>query len=446
MDDFLEEPRPEPIQQVNPDMHEDDEESSADEDGGLDWTKLSSLSLIKPVIPKRGEKDFEPTTAGGSGLQLHNLDRARNAMFEALGATRAISSRNVSYAIWYPSIARARITTARGSQLNTLGHSVARPTGSSIEGKIRKGLELLPEETLYLIEKGSLFCWKDVDTVPIEESGSEDAPWGVPMSVQQAFAELIGKEDLTLERYQVFSYLKRLGYSVMRAAPPSPAYPAAAPYPPTPKPASQRRSLFDLILSPLSPSLFRSLRFLQSGHSVPLRSSPLPSSESHGTSSPYKVFWHLYKPNTPFRKTAPPPPDFSIVVVNARTTPMPTLAEFTDLFKDLPIAPPPLPRQRRPVPSTAPAPHATQSKDGISKVPASQATLLHRLLSYVPFLSRRSPAEQNEKPVGKPFERRVNPFMALRQGNKIVVIAAVDAGSVSFFRFGEGAFSEWPMA
>jgi tRNA-splicing endonuclease subunit Sen54 len=35
--------------------------------------------------------------------------------------------------------------------------------------------------------------------------------------------------------------------------------------------------------------------------------------------------------------------------------------------------------------------------------------------------------------------------MALRQGNKSVVIAVVDAGTMSFFRFGQGAFEEWPM-
>jgi len=35
--------------------------------------------------------------------------------------------------------------------------------------------------------------------------------------------------------------------------------------------------------------------------------------------------------------------------------------------------------------------------------------------------------------------------MALRQGKKVVVIAVVDAGSVSFFRLGEGVFAEWPM-
>jgi hypothetical protein len=45
----------------------------------------------RPVIPKRGEKDFEPSAGGGSGLQLHVLDRARSAMFNALKATPSAS-------------------------------------------------------------------------------------------------------------------------------------------------------------------------------------------------------------------------------------------------------------------------------------------------------------------------------------------------------------------
>ena len=48
-------------------------------------------SAARPVIPKRGEKDFEPTNGSGSGLQRHNLERARSAMFDALRSTRAIS-------------------------------------------------------------------------------------------------------------------------------------------------------------------------------------------------------------------------------------------------------------------------------------------------------------------------------------------------------------------
>jgi hypothetical protein len=48
-------------------------------------------STARPAIPKRGEKDFEPVDGGGSGLQRHNLERARSAMFDALRSTRAIS-------------------------------------------------------------------------------------------------------------------------------------------------------------------------------------------------------------------------------------------------------------------------------------------------------------------------------------------------------------------
>ena len=52
---------------------------------------LGSGNAARPVIPKRGEKDFEPAHGGGSGLQRHNLERARSAMFDALRSTRAIS-------------------------------------------------------------------------------------------------------------------------------------------------------------------------------------------------------------------------------------------------------------------------------------------------------------------------------------------------------------------
>ena len=59
------------------------------------------------------------------------------------------------------------------------------------------------------MEKGALFCWKASRN---DESGADEddrevewdsASQGAPMSVQQAYAEMIGREDLTLDRYQV---------------------------------------------------------------------------------------------------------------------------------------------------------------------------------------------------------------------------------------------------
>jgi tRNA-splicing endonuclease subunit Sen54 len=97
-----------------------------------------------------------------------------------------------------------------------MGHSAQRPSWSpaspSHAGKPRKRLELLPEETLYLMEKGALFCWKasreDSDAPGEDETEDKDVEWdsasqGAPMSVQQAYAEMIGREALTLDRYQV---------------------------------------------------------------------------------------------------------------------------------------------------------------------------------------------------------------------------------------------------
>lgn len=90
-----------------------------------------------------------------------------------------------------------------------MGHSVPRPVPSpspnSQQQKTAKRLELLPEEAIYLVERGSMFCWKAV----ADENGSvntseglEDME-GVPMSVQQVFTEMIGQDGLTLEKYQV---------------------------------------------------------------------------------------------------------------------------------------------------------------------------------------------------------------------------------------------------
>lgn len=163
------------------------------------------LNINRPIIPRRGEKEFEPAPGGGSGLQIHVLDRARSAMFDALRATRSTSrcvsvindipldilltchgSKAMSYAVWYPSIARAHVTLSRGIHFTSMGHSV--PRNEENEEKTTKRLELLPEEAIYMIERGALLCTK---------------VGGAPMSAQQAFSEMLGTEDMTLEKYQV---------------------------------------------------------------------------------------------------------------------------------------------------------------------------------------------------------------------------------------------------
>jgi tRNA-splicing endonuclease subunit Sen54 len=81
-----------------------------------------------------------------------------------------------------------------------MGHSVPREvSGGNGTMKIQKRLELLPEETMYLVERGALFCWKDMDSAAPEADDIQ----GTPMTVQQVHSEMIGIEGLTLEKYQV---------------------------------------------------------------------------------------------------------------------------------------------------------------------------------------------------------------------------------------------------
>ncbi len=106
------------------------------------------------------------------------------------------------------------------------------------------------------------------------------------------------------------------------------------------------------------------------------------------------------------------------------------------MYEGLPIIPPPLPRKRNPHPEkTIPVPKPSHPKGHDTN---SRPSFLVRLLSYFSLYSL--------PPTSGPTTVKINPFMALRQGNKSVIIAVVDAGTVSFFRFGQGAFEEWPMA
>lgn len=159
----------------------------------------------------------------------------------------------------------------------------------------------------------------------------------------------------------MYAYLKRLGYVVTRVRQPTPSYPVPPPYPMQVS-AIQQKSIqialypirfvlsriatlfiptFDwwkpITISPLlgintnhrwsdtlldcttltvhTGSIFRALRFIPHGHNVPLKAKPQsPLTED----SPYVHFFNVYKPNTPYKKTSPPVPDFAISVVRWR--------------------------------------------------------------------------------------------------------------------------------
>ena len=119
---------------------------------------------------------------------------------------------------------------------------------------------------------------------------------------------------------------------------------------------------------------------------------------------------------------------------------MPSLSELTDLFGELPILPPPAPRKRmsfaqqKAAAAASSSPPAARTPEAFLPPPP----LIRRIFAWIWPL----PGLEERKAPARP----TNPFPFLKTGNKIVVIAVVDAGTISFFRFGQGVFAEFPMA
>lgn len=119
----------------------------------------------------------------------------------------------MSHALLTPSSPYPRLLVARGHILDSLGISIR---GHSLQSNPnRKGktyTQFLPEEALYLLERGSLQIWlgrepenpEDYENGIGEWSDEESGVVGaVEMSVMEGFGAFIGKDGLTWERYQV---------------------------------------------------------------------------------------------------------------------------------------------------------------------------------------------------------------------------------------------------
>ena len=334
------------------------------------------------TIPKRGEKDFE---SHGTTLQTNTLAASREAMHNALSFQRVHQPRGHNTAMYHPETNMAYIHNPQGPHFVKMGH-VKTATDDPIGNDELRGkrLWLLPEEVIYLLERGAL----DVRWPPSEDDESDD---GLPMSLQAAYAMFITDEEprtasLTLERYNVYGGLKRQGYTVLRAPSwhsPGPAlgrYPltrtASMVLPAAPvlgrevfAPRPQRtwnvglleaaRWWYALVSDPdassvaeqeagplVTPRLYRSYNeiyrrlSLINFHDPTSQFQPLDPQEPP-TEPGLHVTYHVWKPGSQtYKKSAPGPPDFRVVVVNARDTATPTLEQLNNLLETVPYDPP----------------------------------------------------------------------------------------------------------
>ncbi|KAF2861698.1 hypothetical protein K470DRAFT_202833, partial [Piedraia hortae CBS 480.64] len=311
------------------------------EDEIQDFRFLANLSNNCAKIPKRGEKDFEPHE---TNLQSQTLAASRQAMYDALSARRIHAPKSHNVATYHPATNMAYTINPKGPLFVKIGKVLAAkedPFGD--QGLRGQRVWLLPEEVLYLIDRGTV----DVRW-PTSEDKEEDEE-GLVMSVQGAYATFLGSDvartgHLTMDRYTVYSNLKRAGYTVMRAPSWSGMKSISRP----------SQHTFEVGLScarkawrslwkendrePLvGPGIFRNYTDVYRRLALIEWYDPTRSDHVSSSDCSMHVAFHVWKPgSTRFKKSDPGSPDYRIVVVDGRETTLPSLEELDTLMSTLP--------------------------------------------------------------------------------------------------------------
>lgn len=450
---------------------EQQEEEEEEVEGLVDFRLFKKNTHISAQTIRKGEKDFE---SHGTRAQENALEQSRRAMVDVLSYTRVHTPQNWTrgwlfpdwWATWPeeeegdqneglvgdvgkekekkpPVWARDRAVILEGSSVASmnLGRAI---TGQPKDRPGRGKDWLLPEEALYLLERGSLDLWwpsktmeemfppsvegagiatggkvkvtpspsptsapegqEQTDGGEEDESDEEDEyKDGIPLSIEAAYSLLIGKEGergkVSLQKFQVFSNLKRAGFNVLRAPRPSSHKQLLQQNQPSTSPSVSFFSWLTSLLLPsptpkpygplVQPGLYRSYVPIYRQLSLLPRHKPSPfptiqpPPPENNSSSPFTIHYHIWKSTSKWSKLRHGPPDFYISVVDAQDTSVPSLEQISSLIDATPYAP-----------------------------PKSEWTGPGRL------------------------------YARLKNGWRNVLVAVVDHGVINYMRFGEGCFGE----
>ncbi|KAL1407053.1 tRNA-splicing endonuclease subunit sen54 [Vanrija albida] len=450
-------------------------------------------SRSKITIPKRGEKDFEPLEETVN-LQEMMLQNSRQALFDALQGVRGAASKSLSHAVVTPSSPFPQLIVSRGHVLDSVGITVRRSITEGDQTKTTSRVELLPEEAMYMAERGTLQIWNGRDPETEEDRQRGVGEWcdeefgvrgAVEMSVMEVFGAFMGKEALTWQRYQAYTVLKRLGYTVQRTRAFIPEhFLSQQPEPPrtsfvgsilgllrsvprrlralacrlfsTLKISLRRLSTVGLGITSLwsNPlrgtalaswsgdsygSMYSELRFIPSGHSQPTpqqgSSAPVTSIYDALERNPYLPFFHVWKPVTAWSKAkwdrgsteglGKQKPDYILAVVESRDTPLPTLSQLSEVFDLLPDEPTTQPKRVGPQYANRPAPRAAP--------PPAADSRLQKWLGWLCWWQTPPSGPQG------------NAMHAMRNGDRGLIVAVNDSGNTGWVRFGRTGFENYPM-
>lgn len=341
------------------------------EDEVQDWKIFSKIEKNQGVIPKRGDKDFQPD---GTDIQANRLKESQDAMYNTLEESSHNRLRQVLVGIWIATEKKVLVPHAKGTFFKDIGKAV----------RINKHLQgnwINPIEAVYLAERGSMVIYSsnwEFDRLLLghDEEAITYPEVGQPIPIGYLYVLAFGHDPGLYDKYQVYAYLKRFGYLVQdfRRLDTRTQGDKYEDY------LKKKISFFDKIklnfkkafsyvfwlisskfcnsdidtdlyskalqIGVLAPgpsgmhfrtmhyfnytSVFETLKLIPSYRAFDsLRNCPPKKKQG------YNLAFNVWKPYPNFSKNKPPPPDFQLCIINTEKQPFPRAQDFYYLFNEL---------------------------------------------------------------------------------------------------------------
>lgn len=280
--------------------------------------EVHDYKFLHKQIPKTGEKDFEPD---GTIDQNDKIGESKAFMYKALSQEIQIHEKQALEGIYIKDKQETIILNIRGNYFKDLG------VNSLLRG--RQIITLNKIETLYLLERGSLVLYLNNDKIISYLKGminSFNMHELLPINLQYFYNEL---DSFDICKYQVFAYLKRLGYLVKEYE-----------YQFIPQILQKESTCSYFKLNPFKKSpvginirnthyfsytqILRQLTFIPSYKTYDSLEKSVPADDN-------RINYNVWKPRPLFSKKAPPQPDFQISIIKE----FPKLNDIHTLFNKL---------------------------------------------------------------------------------------------------------------
>lgn len=305
-----------------------------------DWGELNkrfnSLNIADESIPKRSEKDFD---IDHTGFQNRALTETRDQMFKALDHVRGHHEKQRLVGVWMNAERMAILPHAKGNFFRDMGKPCFFPNKRKL-----LGCWLLPIETVYLVERGSLILYlPDTSFEAYLKSSEQNFEYSnlKQISLSHLYGLVFAPHPELHDRYQVYALLKRLGYLILpfETGQWSDLDPIRRPE----NPRSILTSLYESFASIGFWARSRKAQFsIYSLHFmgytkvfellqyIPHRCVLGPTKPSSGD---FSLHFNVWKPTSKFSKKAAPQPDYQVCVANILDKEFPSFADIARLWE-----------------------------------------------------------------------------------------------------------------